>query len=549
MALLKKAAALLVCAALLFTLAACGDDSADAVIRVELDSIPKTLDPQLASSESELLVVRNIYEGLFRMDENGDAVNGICTRYTLSDDHLTYTFSLNEAAVWKDKTPVTAQDFVFALRRAVDPITKAPLASTLSCIQNAPQILSGKLAVDQLGVTATDTHTLTIQLTYENPEFLEILASSIAMPCNEAFFLEAAGKYGLERETTLSNGSFRVYSWQDKQMRLNRCTTYAGEYRAKCAAAELSLADTNDTTRAERIGSGSIDLGRITDAELLATDKSRLTLTSFEDVCYMLMVNPASSVGNPHLASIWGRSFDRSRLKSENPYLTVTDGAIPSALTIGGQSYTAQYLYTFPYDPQGAKAQLLDGVAHLSSGKLPSIDLLYPDVPGMKEIVTAVALDWQTGLGAYVNVVALSQQEIADKVSSGDYQIAVLPVSSADGSVVSFLSAFAEEVQKPADAEADTPAEDTGDASSDVTVNRFGFAGSVYDEALAALTAGQYSTESLSLAARCEQLLAENPYITPLVFGRSHFAASGNMKSAYFLPGGMCDLAVAVKKG
>ncbi len=86
--------------------------------------MPQNIDPQKASSYSELLTVRNCFKGLTRLLPNGDAELDIAGGYTVSDDGLMYTFALKEGLTWSDKSDVTADDFVFAFERASNPDTK-----------------------------------------------------------------------------------------------------------------------------------------------------------------------------------------------------------------------------------------------------------------------------------------------------------------------------------------------------------------------------------------------------------------------------------------
>ena len=103
--------------------------------------------------------------------------------------------------------------FVFAFRRAVLPETKAPFASRLFPIENAKEINEGKKSAETLGVSAPDSTTLIIKLSYEDGDFEEALTTSVAMPCNEKFFTESAGKYGLSSDHTLSSGSYNLTKW------------------------------------------------------------------------------------------------------------------------------------------------------------------------------------------------------------------------------------------------------------------------------------------------------------------------------------------------
>lgn len=522
--------AALLSAVLLFSLSACSNDTADAVVRFELDALPATFDPQLASSYAELLAVRNLYEGLFRIDNEGNVVLAAAKTYDVSDDGLTYTFHLREDAQWRDETPLTAADFVFGFQRAADPVTRAPFADKLRCIQNFAAALEGSVLPGQIGVTAADDHTLQIRLDFADPTFLTTLASAVAMPCNRQFFDSAGGQYGLVADKVLTNGSFRLYSWQEALVRLSISTAYKGGYAAKIGAVILTLADSEAAdTRADRIASGSVDVGIITDAEYEAAGKS-LSVTSFEDISYILVFNPSSSLGKENISCILTRAFDRSRFEDGlHDYLTTAESLIPSALTLGGESYRSlsTVSYGFSYDPTGAKADLLSAVSGLPDGKLPSITLLYPDTPGVSNIATAIALDWQENLGAYVNISADTTEKIRSRVSAGSYQAAILPVTSTDNTISGFFDNFI-----------------TGNSA-----NRSGFSNAEFDAAAARLTEHLYTDAALSDAMAAEQILADSQLVTPLVFGHTRYAVSEGIKKIGFsLTGGAVDFAFVEKK-
>ena len=85
-----------------------------------LDQFP-TLDPQLNQDVSGFHVIRDLFEGLLSQDGQGALVPGVAKHYAASDGNTTYTFTLREDARWSNGDPVTAHDFVYAWRRAVDP--------------------------------------------------------------------------------------------------------------------------------------------------------------------------------------------------------------------------------------------------------------------------------------------------------------------------------------------------------------------------------------------------------------------------------------------
>ena len=203
---LKKMISVIITVLMCLSISACNESYKDAYIYFELDSIPKTLDPQLVSTKDEITAVRCLFGGLLRYDSEGKCIPSAAKSYEKSD--LTYTFIIKDDAAWKNGQKLIADDFVFALKRAIDPKIKAPFASLLGSIKNGKKILEGSLSPDSLGVYSVDEKTLKIQLEYDDPEILNTLTLPVTMPCNRAFFETCKGKYGLNIDSVLCNGSY-----------------------------------------------------------------------------------------------------------------------------------------------------------------------------------------------------------------------------------------------------------------------------------------------------------------------------------------------------
>lgn len=158
-------------------------------IQYNLESEPSSLDPQIADDQSAQIVIMSLFEGLTRIGPDGEAQPGVAERWEHNGDYTAFTFYLREDACWtdEDETPVTAADFVFAFRRALNPGTGSDLGRTLTCIANGQQVLDGQADPSELGVTALDSKTLKIDLAYSYEDFPKLMASSAAMPCNENF--------------------------------------------------------------------------------------------------------------------------------------------------------------------------------------------------------------------------------------------------------------------------------------------------------------------------------------------------------------------------
>ena len=98
----------------------------------------KSLDPAVINGEPEGRIVRSLFEGLTRpRADNMQAEPGVAERWDLSDDRRTYTFYLREDARWSNGDPVTTRDFLYSIRRLLDPMTGAEYSYQAWYIVNA----------------------------------------------------------------------------------------------------------------------------------------------------------------------------------------------------------------------------------------------------------------------------------------------------------------------------------------------------------------------------------------------------------------------------
>ncbi|MCI8359884.1 MAG: peptide ABC transporter substrate-binding protein [Clostridiales bacterium] len=537
---IKRAAALCLSLCLLTSAAGCGGDkTADAVIVYGLEDRPVTLDPQLASAETELLMVRNLFEGLFRLDKEGNITDGAAESHTLSEDGRTYTFTLRQA-VWQDKkTPVTADDFVFGLRRAVDPTTKAPFSFLLTPIQGATEVLSGAAGLETLAVTALDERTLTITLTEPDPDFPMVLTLGVSMPCNEAFFLKCKGMYGRSLETAAANGSFTLRRWEEgSSIRLNRNKEYTGKFPAKPVAVVLATGREKQTKdpdkdlsdllyRLNRLKDGTLDGGKINYSLGADLQSAGFSITAYEDACWAVAVNPDTPIGTADMRKALRESINRNVAATALPsYFTRADSYVPAGLTLRGETYRAAHpaAYEFPFNPDEARKTLSATAKAQKSKRLPTVTLLYADEPGMKEAASVIAQQWQQNMGLYCNMEARSRTKLLDAVTAGEYQIALIPFSAKDNTVQSFFRQFST---------SDGPYAGFKDASFNATVDQ--------------MTGGKSTEELAALAAQAEEKLLDYTGLTPIFFSSSAYALSERLLDVTVRAGGRVDFSFAGK--
>jgi oligopeptide transport system substrate-binding protein len=171
---------------------------------------PQTLDPTLMQGVPGHTIALALFEGLTTLHPKTLApVPGVAERWDISPDGTVYTFHLREAR-WSNGQPLTAQDFVYSWRRALDPATATFYAEMLYPVSNAEPLNKGRLDdATQLGVQATDDRTLAVRLEHPLPYFLQLTAFATYAPVNRQC-IERHGDQWTRPRHMVSNGPFRL---------------------------------------------------------------------------------------------------------------------------------------------------------------------------------------------------------------------------------------------------------------------------------------------------------------------------------------------------
>jgi len=210
-------------AGLALALAGCGGDHQTKALRppcpagkvcLELgnDGDPNSLSPLKITGTYEDRLTSDVMMGLTQSAANGSPVAGMASSWETSPDGLTWTFHLRNA-VWSDGVPVTADDFVYALRRLMDPTQASEYASVLYVIKNAEAVNNGKLPVTALGIRAVDDHTLEYKLEHPAPYLLELAKHQTMFPVPK-HVVEKWGDAWSQPGHFVGNGPFNIVSWK-----------------------------------------------------------------------------------------------------------------------------------------------------------------------------------------------------------------------------------------------------------------------------------------------------------------------------------------------
>lgn len=204
------------------------------VLNVTVSEEIPSLDTAKTMDGTSSHVMQNIFEGLYVLDDQDHPIPAVAKSFKRSEDGKKYTFDLRKDAKWSNGDNVTANDFIFAWKRAVNPQTASQYADMFFHVKNAKEINKGTMSLDELGVKVINDYKLEVELEQPIPYFLQLLALPIYLPQHESFLKEQGNKYGLEPSNLIYNGPFVLEKWKHEQeFQLKKNATYWDQKKVK----------------------------------------------------------------------------------------------------------------------------------------------------------------------------------------------------------------------------------------------------------------------------------------------------------------------------
>jgi oligopeptide transport system substrate-binding protein len=249
--------------AIIAGLLAFNNADADGILRRGNHDEPETLDPHKSDGLEEFWVQSDMFIGLTKFDAAGKLVPDLSTGWEITPDGLSWVFHLRPNLQWSDGTPLTADDFVWSFRRALDPATAAPYASLLYPIKGARAINVGtEKDLTTLGVTAPDPNTVKFALTQPTAYFAGMMAVGIAFPVPRKA-IESYHEEWTRPGKIVTSGGFMMKDWVPQQhILMVRNPHY---YDAKSVALDGVdwIVEADDDTSLRSFRNGELDLSRI----------------------------------------------------------------------------------------------------------------------------------------------------------------------------------------------------------------------------------------------------------------------------------------------
>ncbi|OAT54994.1 periplasmic substrate-binding component of an ABC superfamily oligopeptide transporter [Providencia heimbachae ATCC 35613] len=399
------------------------------VITINNGSEVVSLDPHKVEGVPESNIILNLLEGLVYTDVDGKTAPGVAKNWR-NENYTTWIFTLRDDARWSDGTPVTAEDFVYSWRRLADPTTGSPYSSYLqnAYIENANQILKGKMPVESLGVKALDPLHLQVTLSHPVPYFIDMLSHTSMKPVNKKA-IETFGDKWTQPQNFIGNGAYLLDSWiVNERIVVKRNPMYWDNKNSRIEQATF-LSITSEVSDINRYRSGEVDISN-----------SAIPPALFKK---MQAENPKELYVRPYLCTFY--------YEINNQKTPFTDKRVRKAIKLGldreiitnkiiAQGQTVAYGFTPTFINNGhfdlpdwanwkdekrhQRARELLAEAGFTQDNPLKFALLYNTSDQNKQQAIVAASMWQKNIGAQVSLQNQEWKTVLQSRHEGNYDVA-----------------------------------------------------------------------------------------------------------------------------
>jgi len=415
--------------------AAGAQEAGEKTIIFNVSSETNGYDPRSSVGLDQQMVIQQAFEGLVKFNEDGAIVPGQAESWEKLDGGSRYIFHLRDDIFWSDGEPVTAGDFVYAWRTALDPEFASSSANLLYPMKNAQAILEDGADADSLGARAIDERTLEVELESANPFFLSELTHGTWFPVREEFASANPDGWSLTADTYVGNGPFEMVEWN------------TGEYIDFVPNDEYYGADeinidslrfvfiTEATTSLAALRAGDIHVTELLPpAEVPSILEQGWGVVTPLIAPYYYSINLGEDADEEVREGLWDKRV-RHALNLAIDRTAITDdvlqgGQIPAygfapegIIGPNGNDFRKQKRY---FDPAGdvEEAQRLLAEAGYPGGDgFPSYEIFYNTSEMHASVAQAVQEMWRQNLGINVELVNKETRVFAEERAAGQFQI------------------------------------------------------------------------------------------------------------------------------
>jgi oligopeptide transport system substrate-binding protein len=395
-------------------------------VTVNLGDSIRDLDSTTTTDSVSTDILLNVMSGLYRLDPDQRPIPDMAEGVEISDDQLTYTFTLRDGIKWSNGDPVTSQDFKYAWLRSIDPETGSQYAYIITTfVKGASEFNAGDGSADDVAVETPDDKTLVATLVSPSPFWLGLTAFFTYLPQNQKFVEQQGEKYAQNADALLYNGPYLLKEFAPtKGVTMVKNNDYWDAGSVDIPTVEGVIVKELETS-VNLYESGDLD-----DTEIFGQYVNEYkgkpdfwSQTYFVD--FYLVFNYREEIfQNENIRKAFQVGFDRQALADKilNDGSEPATGYVPDGIAgPGNQTFReAQGPVMPPYDPQQAKEFFQKGVQELGSN--PTIELLAYDDSTARDIATFLQSQFED-MGANINVNVQPFDRKLELESNGEFQL------------------------------------------------------------------------------------------------------------------------------
>jgi peptide/nickel transport system substrate-binding protein len=401
---------------------------------------PVTLDPHVTGQANAIRILNNAFDTLIYADDQGGLNPHLATSWEISDDGLTYTFTLREGVTFHDGTPFNAEAVRFTFERIMDPATLSQ--SAISAI--APYASSEVLGDYQIRFTLSEPSAIWLRNIATGPV-------GIVSPAGVAALGDRFAR------TPVGSGPFIITEWIDKDsvvMVKNPDYAWAPEAVGHQGPAHL------DRLVFRFIPENQVRFGTLETGETNIIEDVPALFVRFLDANPSLELVSVPYPGSARQFMINTQTFPTDDVAVRRAILLATnvEGIIASLYAgvppIGNGPMTAStygavvgiYRDTYPYDPEAAKQVLdeagwvvgADGIRVKDGQRLALVANVLADVPEYGELTQVVQAQVRD-IGMDMSLKSLSRSPWFASNAEGDYNLVGMALWNTDPNMLRML--------------------------------------------------------------------------------------------------------------
>lgn len=535
MKLLRKLFALFIVLSLILTFCACNNSSVseDLNMNICIAGEPETIDPALNSVIDGAIMLNHMFEGLMKWEDDGNGnaqiTYGQAESYTVSDDGTVYTFTLRDNAKWSDGKAVSAQDFVYAWQRLVDPQTAAIYSYILEPVLNAVDIMYGEKDPGELGIKAVDEKTIQVTLSASTTYFAEICAFPGTFPVRQDIIDEYGDQWTFNVDTYIGNGPYKMSEWvHNSYLLMIPNENYYDVADVGPTSIKFNFIEDSNAILAA-YNNNELDFIQSVPINEIKTllDSDKLKVADLLSTYALTFNNQAKPFNDVRIREAFSLVIDRSYIVDQVTQTgeVAAGGFVPFGVldakgaqsddfrTVGGNYYSVSEQ---DYESNCQKARDLLADAGYPNGEgFPVIEYMYVTSSDNQAIAEALQNMWQTELGVTVTISSQEGSVYGQFLMEGNYQIAAFSWLPDYNDPATFLDMWA----------------------TDSGSNLAQYSNKNYDSIISQIKSTQNKEERMSVMHEAEDILiGEDCVLAPIYFDTQTYMLNNKIKGMYYTP-------------